>query len=497
MSRAPLELSRTSPKICLSLTEPTLRENLSILERVGSQVDLAELRVDFLDDAELSGLKGFPAATKLPMVLVYRRRRDGGHREVEESLRVSILESALEGAWAFIDLEEDLHAPRLDRIAADRAVRIIRSFHDFDGVPPNLSERLRRLARDPEELPKVAVMPRSLADLLRILDAGDAIAAAPAVVVGMGEWGFPTRVLPGRFSSVWSYATAGERKAAPGHVDPATLRRTYRLGEVSSSASIYCIAGNPVHHSRSPWIHNPAFRALGIDAVYVPIQVDELGAFFELADRLSVRGASVTVPHKERVREFLSRSDESVRSIGACNTLVRESAGWSGYNTDANGFIAPLVSRFGGALAGKKVLVIGAGGAARAAVYALITAGCDVTVVNRTDRRAAELASQFGCSWISASGASGRFEIVVQATSVGMTPHVEDDPLPSWSFEGSELVYELIYAPERTRFLERAHAAGCATIGGREMLLGQAYAQFRLFTGREYPTEIGESSFSS
>lgn len=488
---------RRSPKVCLSLTERTIREDLAIVESEHKRVDLVEVRSDFLDAAELEGLRSFPRLAGVPAILAFRRRKEGGARDVAERERLDVVERALDGEWAFVDLEDDLDAPRLEAKAGERGAAIIRSFCDFSGVPVDLGPRLQRLAGRRDELPKATVTPRSLGDLLRILDATVLLGESPAILTGTGEWGFPSRVLPGRFASVLTYSSAGRVKAAPDDVDPQTLRNVYRIGETTPRARIYCVIGNPVLHSRSPWIHNRGFRSLGIDAVYIPIQVDRIEDFSLLAERLPIEGASVTVPHKEIIRSLLAASDASVDEAGACNTLVKSGTGWRGFNTDIAGFLAPLRARLGERLAGKRALVVGAGGAARAVVAGLASAGCSVTIANRTEPRAQALASQFRCEWARLADLDihGGFEIVVQATSVGMSPNEGVDPLPGYRFSGRETVYELIYAPRRTLFVERAERAGCSVIGGREMLLQQAFAQFRLFTGEKYPQGVANEDF--
>lgn len=491
-------LSRGSPKLCLSLTEATIEANLEVVAREGERVDILELRADFLSADELSHLKDFPRKAGLPAILAFRRESDGGAQAIDEAQRTALLGRGLEGGWSYVDLEEDLDSGALEQLAAERGTTVIRSLTDVKQVPSGLAARIGALPRRAAEIPKVAVTPRSTGDLLRLLDAATRSRSEHAVIVGMGDWGFPTRVLPSHFSSVLSYSTSGRRPAAPGQVAPEILRDVYRLGELSARPTVYCVIGNPVLHSRSPWIHNPALRVLGLDAVYVPIPVDDLSAFAELAERLPINGASVTVPHKEAVRGLLSVADASVEDAGACNTLVREGSSWHGYNTDIDGFLAPLRDVVGGPLAGRSALVVGAGGAARAVIAALSGAGCPVFIVNRSAERADALAARFGGRRIDVGkpDAYGPYDIVVQATSAGMTPNEDLDPLPGYRFQGTEIVYDLVYAPPRTRFLERAEASGCRIVGGREMLIRQAHAQFRLFTGRDYPAASVRPEFS-
>ena len=241
-------------------------------------------------------------------------------------------------------------------------------------------------------------------------------------------------------------------------------------------------------HSRSPRIHNEWFADAGMNAAYLPFQVDEVGRFMELAGLVGVRGFSVTVPHKQRIIEFLDEIDEAVRVIGSCNTVVRSRRGWRGSNTDYQGFLEPLKRR-NLLNPGDRALVVGAGGVARTVVYALQQARVDVTIVNRTESRAAALAAEFGVQWQPVESnwnESAGYQLVVQTSSAGMEPDTDADPLPAYRFSGSEIVYELIYAPEETRFLRRAAEAGCLTLGGSEMLQAQAVLQFEEFSRAYY-----------
>jgi 3-dehydroquinate dehydratase/shikimate dehydrogenase len=480
--------------ICLALTGKTLKENIETLKAHNGRIDCAELRADYLETEEFSSLKDFPALTSLPIILTVRKPSDGGFFKGTEADRAGVIAEGLSGNYRFVDLEEDFFGRIPESLLAGKTV--IRSFHDFHGTE-GLEKRLASLARTPCEIPKAAVMPESTRDCLRILDAARAV-PGQKILIGMGSWGFFTRVLYKRLGSVLTFCSAsgsagkGTALAAPGHTDPDTLKTLYRADRVSSSTELYGVIGNPIMHSRSPEIHNKGYARLSIDAVYVPFQVDDISLFKLMMEVLDMRGVSVTIPHKETIRSILDDEDAAVTRIGACNTVIRRCGLYSGYNTDSDGFLAPLKPILSSAQAEDgKALVIGAGGAARSVVYALTRTGMGVSITNRTCEKGAALAREFGCSSLPAEEVpSGEFELIVQTTSAGMHPQEDQDPLPSYRFSGKEIVYDIVYTPPLTAFLARAQAAGCRTLGGLEMLKAQGKAQFGLFTGREYPPDL-------
>jgi 3-dehydroquinate dehydratase / shikimate dehydrogenase len=479
--------------LCLSLTGATLAENAAVLERWRDSIDLAELRADFLRPDELAHLNRFPAMARLPVILTLRRGSDQGHFHGPEADRLALLAGAAGAGFTFVDLEHDAASEHAEAAARSAGARIIRSYHDFTRVPGDVARLIRELPHAPDELPKVAVMPGGSRDLLRFVAALDETTGVEKIALAMGTVGFPTRVLARRLGSLLTYTSETGASAAPGHTDPGTLAGLYRYPEISRRAAVYAVIGNPVMHSQSPHIHNPALRRLGMDAVYVPFHVDDLPAFLELARRLPIDGVSVTVPLKERILPLLQAVDERVTAIGACNTVVRDADAFLGTNTDAVGFLAPLLHLFGRRrLAHMGATVIGAGGAARAVVYALRSVGARVLVLNRTVERARRLAGEFGAGAagldeVGVREMAGHNDVVVQTTSVGMHPHEDGDPLPSYRFSGAEVVYEIVYNPPATPLVRRALAAGCTVIGGKRMLLEQAYEQFRLFTKVDYP----------
>jgi len=462
--------------------------------RYRRHVDLLELRADFLLPEEAARAHELPRKVGLPVILTVRRGREGGTFTGSEQDRVQLLSKIGTAGFAFLDLEDDLEAPALDRQVREAGASIIRSFHDRGGVPHDLAGRMTALARDSHEIPKAAVTPRGVRDLLLLLEAFQELGPRPKVLLGMGDYGFPTRVLAPKLGSLFCYSSPPQESAAPGHVDPRVLDELYRYRLIGKNTEVFGVIGNPVMHSLSPQIHNAGFAALGRDAVYLPFLVDELPPFFQVADKLSLQGLSVTIPYKESVIEHVARRDQSVTGIGACNTLRRRADGtWSGTNTDAAGFLAPLLKTFGGELPpGLRATVIGAGGAARAVVHALLSKRVRVLVLNRTPLRAQMLSQSLKVQTApldeSGFGLMKSFnDVIVQTTNVGMPPNTEADPALGYQFTGREVVYDVVYVPQTTAFLRRASAAGCRVIRGSEMLLAQAFEQFRFFCGLDYP----------
>jgi 3-dehydroquinate dehydratase/shikimate dehydrogenase len=276
----------------------------------------------------------------------------------------------------------------------------------------------------------------------------------------------------------------------------------YRFSRIDADTAVYGVIGNPIMHSLSPSIHNRGFAALGLNAVYLPFLVDDLASFWAVADSLDIRGISVTAPFKEEVLPALARRDALVEALGACNTVTRvrgtQRGEWEGTNTDVEGFLGPLREAFAGAIPrGLRATVIGAGGASRAVLQALVSQGAEVLLLNRTVERARELAHRFP---VRAAPLDERApalareysRLIVQASSAGMEHDAGVDPFPGCQFSGREVVYELIYRPPVTAFLDRARRAGCRLVFGEQMLLAQAREQFRLFTGLNLPPEALE-----
>ncbi len=311
----------------------------------------------------------------------------------------------------------------------------------------------------------------------------------------MGEAGFATRVLSPAFGGMYTYAAPNSAEGtASGQVCARQLRNVYRIGKFSKDARIYGVIADPVRHSISPAVHNRAFQARRMDAVYLPflVQAGRLGKHFMLlADRLPLAGFSVTIPHKQKILRYLDQVDPLARRIGAVNTVWRKAGKWRGANTDAAGVTVPLERHV--RLAKSSVLLVGNGGAARGAAFTMSAAGAKLSITGRNLDRVRALASVTGAEPLSRDQAEARmFDVVIHATPIGMTPRVDE-----CFFRGripAKLVFDMVYTPIETALLRRAKEQGAEIIPGLEMFLEQAGGQFEIWTGERAPRAVMEKA---
>jgi 3-dehydroquinate dehydratase/shikimate dehydrogenase len=494
-------------RICLCLTGKTLARNLEILEKYRRYIDMAELRADCLEPDERFLIRRFPEQAGLPVILTIRRKIDGGLFVGGEGSRINILAKGLAFAeadrrrnFAYVDLEEDLNVPSLEEAARTFGTRIIRSCHNMNGVFEDIPGRVRRLLHAGDEIAKVAVKPQSSAGVLAVYRAAKETKGVEKILVCMGHLGTNTRILAEYIGSFLTYTSPTEEPDMPlgaeGQISPKELVNQYRFRNVQAGTKILGIVGYPLQVTSSPAFFNAVFTQENTNAVYVPFPADSLDSFMRLAEEISITGASVTIPYKEKVFSYLQNRTEEVTSLGACNTIIAGSQGWFGVNTDTRGFSDSLLDFTGlRDFRGKRVTIIGAGGAARAAAAEVYRLKGKALVLNRAVVRAKELARRYRFVWgcLDAQGAelmNGFKDIIIQTTSVGMEPHTNEDPMELYSFKGTEVAMDMIYKPERTKFLIRAAAAGCRILNGYDMLIRQAKYQYFHFMGKEFPSKL-------
>lgn len=514
--------------------------------------ELVEYRIDSYfkgdnDDAGANwgGVEMLVAESPLPCIITCRPAWEGGQYDGTEEARLALFEhlAALDhppGPPRYIDIELatfERHPGFADRLrraletrntAHTTAPTIIISLHDFSQRPADLYKKLSAMrADDTCRIHKFAWRARSLRDnteLFELLRERD----RPTIALGMGEFGLMSRVLAPKFNAFLSFATLRDESAtAPGQPTIDDLLNLYRFRSINKQTRVFGVIGWPVAQSRSPHIHNAAFEALEENAVYLPLPVPESGGGWEhfkatlgaLLDdpHLDFAGCSVTIPHKEHLLRFAQEDqsrdwliDPIASRIGAANTLVISAdARHSVHNTDAEGILAPLRARLG-SFQGRRIGIIGAGGAARAAAVALADAGATILIHNRTRERGAALAAHInnldgpheGTAALASAPDLASCEVIINATPIGMAGVKKEGDDPDRADESpiaedilrslveTAIIFDTVYNPPETPLIRRASERGLTTIGGGEMFIAQAALQFRLWTGRDAPMSL-------
>ncbi|HEU4713509.1 MAG TPA: shikimate dehydrogenase [Pyrinomonadaceae bacterium] len=469
-------------RICVSVCEKHPDAFETACERANEWADIVELRLDCLDATPELIQRALTRISR-PVILTFRPAEQGGHREIDLQTRLAFWKTAPHTDWW--DLESDL-TPETDWS------RIIVSHHDFSGVPNDLAQIYDRLAATPARVIKIAVRANDVVDCLPVFKLIERARGEgrEVIAIAMGNAGLATRILgPSRGAFLTYAALQDETATAPGQITAQKLRSLYHVEKIDRETMICGLVGLPVMHSVSPHIHNSAFTSAGINGVYLPLEVRDVKTFFTRMVHprtreidWNLRGLSVTAPHKSEVIECLDWIEPNAAEMGAVNTVVVEDDKLRGFNTDAAGFIEPLL-KLTGALNGLRVALIGAGGAARAAVWALRREQADVTIFARDVAKARALGQQFDVSYEQLSSASfAAYDVVINATPLGSGEFIDQSPATAEQLAGARYVYDLVYNPIETRLLKEACKADCKTVRGLEMLVAQAKFQFELWT---------------
>lgn len=493
--------SSSDIRICVPLCAETFAELERLTSQAANVADLIELRLDCLNERELGifqqRINEFVGALSIPVIITLRASEQGGHRQISMEQRRQYWQQAIRPANALFDIEKDLC---IAGHIADWA-GVICSHHDFARTPEDLEKIYEQMAATQARILKIAVFAHDTIDCLpvfRILTRAHE-EGRELIALAMGDAGVVTRILgPSRGSFLTFGALAQDAGTAPGQLTAERMKSVYHIDKINKQTRIYGLVGSPVMQSVSPHIHNAAFVAEGIDAVYLPLEVKNLRSFMErmvhpvsrgLDWRLS--GLSITAPHKLEVMQYLDWIDPRAKDIGAVNTVVVEADRLRGYNTDVDGLIIPLLDAIA-LTPNSKVAVIGAGGAANAAVWSVKERGASVVIFARDPQKARSLAERFDVSYQPLNSASfGSFDVVINATPLGsFGKQIDETPATSDQLRGVRLAYDMVYNPVETRFLREARNAGCQTLGGLEMLVAQAQLQFKLWTGQEAPASV-------
>ncbi len=474
-------------RICAVVATPNAKEFQRLVRAALRETPTVELRLDWLaNDQERCKALGWvkrSAFKKAVFIATCRRRVGGGEFAGAADEELFWLRQAKEAGCTWCDLEietlEELPGRSVEGYVLPK--KVLLSIHDFRRTP-KLPKKMK-LARDGVDAVKIAAMSRKLSDSTRLL--GLAHGSDRVVAVPMGEIGLPGRILALRKGSALVYAPVAAA-TAPGQVGLLDMKELYRVHTLTRKTRVYGVIGNPIGHSLSPLLHNTGYVVAGKDAVFLPFLVERLGEFLKGMREFGVAGFSVTLPHKEKILDYLDACEPLAAEIGAVNTVtVGRDGTLRGCNTDYVGVLRALEGKL--ILQGSRILIFGAGGAARAAAFAMAKAGAEVLVCARRETAAKELARAVdGRVQPRAGLRKEQFDAILNATPVGMHPHAEDSPLEAGELNCS-LVMDLIYRPLQTKLLRMAKARGLRTVSGMEMFLAQGIAQWELWMGGRAP----------
>ena len=491
---APQLLRSRLTKVCVAIIGSTPAEMIEKATSVVKETPFLEFRLDYLEKPLLAlpKLKQFFADnTAATAIATCRREANGGKFPGSVAAEVEVLSNAAEAGFHLADIEiqsaEAIKKAGLQKLR-ETGVALIVSYHDFNATK-DLDGIYDRIAPFNPDFIKIVPTAKALVDnvtLIRFLEHKSD--HTNIIGICMGDAGVISRVLGVRAGSAFTFAAAtpGE-ETGPGQIAARTLIETYRIDQVDAATKVYGVAGNPIRSSLSPVMMNTAFRRETVNAVYLALQTSKLSDLLKLVHEIPIQGVSITMPLKEEILPHLEQTDPLSAKIGAVNTIRLLDGKLFGFNTDVAGIVGPLEKRM--SLRGAKVLVLGAGGAARAAVFGVRDRGAEVFILNRTAETAQKLARQSGSKTIKKEAlAKTSFDVIINATPVGMAGNKAPQILEAKDLN-TRLVFDLVYNPLETPLLHLARQKGIAIITGVEMFVQQGARQFEIFTGKPAPEE--------
>nr|WP_179581979.1 shikimate dehydrogenase [Edaphobacter lichenicola] len=491
---APQFLRSRIGKVCVAIIGGTPVEMLEKASAVVKETPFLEFRLDYLEKPLLAlpKLKHFLSEnTAVTAIATCRRAANGGKFAGNLAAQMEILSKAGTSGFHLVDLElesaESLKKGELQKLR-ETGVALIVSHHDFTATK-DLENIFKRIEPFQPDFIKIVPTAKTLTDnvtLMRFIERMDD--HSNIIGICMGDAGIISRVLGVRAGSAFTFAaaTTGE-ETGPGQIAARTLIETYRIDQVDAATKVYGVAGNPIRSSLSPIMMNTAFRRETVNAVYLALQANKLSDLLKLVHEIPIQGLSVTMPLKQEIMAHLEKTDPLSAKIGACNTVLRQDGKLYGFNTDVAGITGPIEKRL--SLRGAKALVLGAGGAARAAVFGMRDKGAEVFILNRTAETAQKLAKQSGSKTIKKDALSKTtFDVIVNATPIGMTG-IKGAQILEAADLNTKLVFDLVYNPLETPLLRLARQHSIPIITGIEMFVQQGARQFEIFTGKPAPEE--------
>ncbi len=485
-------------KICIPITAKTTSQASAELKEAEKLTDLVELRIDYINGINEENLEKLLINKKGKVIITNRIKSENGKFKGSEKERMGLLKKAIELNADYIDIESSAGKEAINElIKIKNKTKIISSYHNFKETPSlkELEEIYNKIKELNPDLIKIVTFANSINDNFEIFkllkNKNDLVSFC------MGLRGQMSRILASKYGSCITFASLKkDKESAPGQISIEEMDDVYNASLIKPETKVLGVIGEFAENSKSKYMHNKGFKQKKLDFVYLPFKVkkEELKEFMENFRKLEFAGGAVTVPHKTGIINYLDEVDDTADKIGAVNTFINKGGRLIGYNTDYYGAVQALKEKTG--LNGKKVLIIGAGGAARAVVYGLKKEDAEITIANRTSGKAEKLAKEFKVGFKEIKNMKELIagnDIIINTTSVGMHPRPDDAVIKEDDLS-EKLVMDIVSAPIITKLIRLAKKNNCDVITGDRMLVHQAIGQFRLWTGKEPDFKIMEKA---
>jgi len=455
-------------------------------------INLVELRLDYFSKLKTTDIKKLRSSFDIPMIFTLRKKSQGGLFKGTEKERLKIIRNLLALEPEYFDVEYDVADSFIKLIHKEYPyVKLICSYHNFKKTPDNLKQVLAAMVKQEFSVYKIATFANSTIDSLRMLNFVREHGGHNKLCgLCMGELGKATRILSPIINNYLNYVGIDKnQKTAPGQLFLKELFNIYNYSMINKKTSVYALLGNPVEQSIGHIFHNSIFQQLKKNAVYIKLQLEkkEFPRFFKEVIRLPFKGFSITMPFKESVIPFLKPSKE-IKKTSAVNSILKIKNRLVGFNTDGIGVLNSIEKIT--PVRNKKIILLGAGGTAKAIVYEALKRGAKVIILNRTLSRAQEIAHKFGCQ---AHGMDyvkklkqERYDILINATSIGMMKQEDSSLLPAKAIIAGTIILDMVCKPGSTKLLRKAKAKKCICITGEEVFVAQAIEQDFLWLYRKY-----------
>ncbi|MBW2983714.1 shikimate dehydrogenase [Candidatus Woesearchaeota archaeon] len=479
--------------ICIPITARTTNEALKDLKNA-KQADIIELRADFIRDISINNLKSILKSSKNPIIVTNRKKSEGG-KAINNKKRIELLKKAIELGADFVDIELSSGKAVNQLIKSKKRTKIIVSHHNFKKTPSNLLNIYNKIKKTNCDVIKIVTSANSINDNIAIFELIKKAKKDNKKIIAlcMGEKGEISRILSPVLGAFLTFGSLKKGKeSAPGQIEAKKLKEVYRINKLKNP-KVFGLVGNPVEHSKGFLIHNKSFEKLRLNDLYVNFLVEDIGKFVKKFKGL-VSGLSVTIPHKRAVMKYLNKIDPNAKKIGAVNTVVNKNGKLIGFNTDLVGAISAIEQKT--KIKGSNVLMIGAGGVARALAFGIKQSKGNLTIVNRTVSKAQKLSKELKCSFGGLNKIKNlmNIDILINCTSIGMHPNINKTPinraLLKKIIKRNGVVFDTVYNPLNTKLLKDAKLIGCKTIQGVDMFVNQAASQFKIWTNKKAPINL-------